>query len=109
MAPRSPPEPTVALGLAQALVASSPAPLLLLDDDLIVVAASTSFCSAFQIDPAAATGCRLSDLGAGEWNLPQLIALLKATGSGFAEIDGYEMDLARPGWTMRRLVLHVKS
>ena len=108
MAPRSQPDLEAAPGLAQALVASSPTPLLLLDNDLTVVAASASFCSAFQIDPAA-TACRLSDLGAGEWNLPQLAALLKATGSGFAEIDGYEIDLARAGRTTRRLVLNAKK
>jgi len=34
------------------MIASSDAPLLLLDGDLSVVAASFSFCRAFHIDPA---------------------------------------------------------
>ena len=68
MAPQSPPETTVALNLGLAVVAASTAPLLLLDNDLTVVAASTSFCSTFQIDPATASGLPLADLGDGEWN-----------------------------------------
>ena len=109
MAPQSPPEKTVALNLGLALVAASSVPLLLLDNDLTVVAASTSFCSAFRIDPATASGCRLANLGEGEWNLPQLNALLNATGSGFAEIDGYEIDLKREGFPAKRLVLNARK
>ena len=109
MAPQSPPETTVALNLALALVASSAAPLLLLDNDLVVIAASASFCSLFQVDPAAVSGRRLGTLGKGEWNLPQLAALLKATGSGFAAIEGYEIDLKRDGKPVRRLVLNAKK
>src|SRR6476620_7565173 len=67
MAPQSPPAPAVALNLALAVVASSFAPLLLLDKDLMVVAASTSFCRVFQIAPVKAQGCQLAELGDGEW------------------------------------------
>ena len=80
-----------------ALVFSSQAPLLLLDDKLVVIAASDSFCRIFQIAPAAATGVVLSQLGAGEWNVPQLDSLLKATIAGDAAIKAYEMDLIRAG------------
>jgi two-component system, sensor histidine kinase PdtaS len=106
MAPRPPPE--VALNLALALVASSTAPVLLLDNDLAVVAASASFCSAFQIDQARTSGSAFTELGAGEWNVPQLAGLLKATASGFAEVENYEMDLKRNGRTTRRLVANAK-
>jgi hypothetical protein len=47
----------VALNLALAVVASSTAPLLLLDGDLTLIAASKSFCRAFQIDPASVANC----------------------------------------------------
>jgi two-component sensor histidine kinase len=109
MAPHSPPDTTVALNLALAVVASSVAPLLLLDKDLIVVAASTSFCRAFQIDLAKAQGCQLAELGGGEWLVPQLSALLKATAAGFAEVEGYEMDLVRKDQENRCLVLNAKK
>jgi hypothetical protein len=38
--------------LAMALVESSKAPLLLLDDEVVVIGASSSFCNAFNLDPA---------------------------------------------------------
>ena len=107
MAPRSPPVSDVSLNLA--LVAASAVPLLLLDSDLTVIAASTSFCKAFGVDSVSTPGTALSALGGGEWNVPQLSALLKATASGYAEIEGYEIDLARAGQADRRLVLTAKK
>jgi len=106
MAPRTPVPPAVALNLALAVVASSNAPVLLLDSNLTVIAASKSFCRAFQIEPGQIAGRSLTALGGGEWNVPQLTALLKATASGFAEADGYEMELIRPGRGNRCLVLN---
>ena len=95
--------------LALAVIASSHAPLLLLDGDLTVVAASASFCRAFDIAPAAVSGRPLVALGSGEWNVPQLESLLLTIASGLAEIDAYEMDLARPGQENRRLVLNARK
>lgn len=91
--------------LAMALVDSSRAPLLLLDDDLVVVGASTSFCNTFNLDPATIANHRLADVGAGEWDVPQLNSLLKATIAGAAEIEAYEMDLVRQGKETCRLIL----
>jgi two-component sensor histidine kinase len=88
-----------------ALVASSKAPLLLLDDDVSVIGASTSYCNTFNLDPATIANRRLADLGAGEWGVPQLNALLRATIAGAAEIDAYEMDLVREGRATCRLIL----
>jgi two-component sensor histidine kinase len=109
MAPHVPPDSAVALDLALALVASSTTPLLLLDGDLTVVAASKSFCGAFQIDPARTNGCHLAGLGAGEWNAPQLSSLLRATASGHAEVEDYEMELVRDGLPPRCLVLNARK
>jgi two-component sensor histidine kinase len=97
--------PVVADTLALALVASSDAPIVLLDGDLDVVAASASFLRAFQLDPAVARAHSLFSLGAGEWDVPQLRSLLRATLSGAAEVDAYEMDLTRAGRATRRLVI----
>ena len=97
-----------ALSLAMAVVASSPGPLLLLDGDLKVVAASESFCEAFEIDCATAPGRALASLGAGEWAVPQFQSLLDATVSGAATSEAYEMDLRRPGHAARRLVVHAQ-
>ncbi len=96
--------PVVADSLALALVASSDAPIVLLDGDLKVVAASASFARAFQIEPKDIAGRSLFALGSGEWDVPQLRSLLRATLSGAAEVDAYEMDLKRPAG-LRRLVI----
>jgi two-component sensor histidine kinase len=91
-----------------ALIASSQAPLVLLDDELIVVAASRSFARIFEVQPDPA-GARLADLGEGEWNVPQLNSLLRATVAGIAAIDAYEMDLVRKAHEPRRLVLNARK
>lgn len=88
-----------------AVVVSSNEPLLFLSDDLRVIAASASFCRAFEIDPASVPGKRLSELGSGEWAMPKLASLLKATASGSANIEAYEIDLKRPN---RHLVVNAK-
>jgi len=109
MAPHLTTHPDVALNLALAVIASSTAPVLLLGGDLTLIAASKSFCRAFQIDAASVSGRPLRELGAGEWDVPQLTALLKATASGYAEVADYELDLVRNGRGSRRLVLNAKK
>ncbi len=91
--------------LAMALVESSKAPLLLLDDNVVVIGASASFCNTFNLDPETIANRRLAELGAGEWDVPQLNSLLRATIAGAAEIDAYEMDLIREGKATCRLIL----
>jgi len=110
MAPRSSSPNDVSLSLALAVVASSAAPLLLINgDDLTLIAASKSFYRTFQIDPATLPGIALHALGAGEWDVPQLASLLRATAAGYAHIDGYEIDLCRKGREDRRLVLNAEK
>ena len=96
--------PEAGSSLAMALVASSQAPLVLLDDELSIIAVSHSFRFQFQVQPDL-VGATLTDLGDGEWNVPQLNALLRATISGVPAIDAYEMDLVRKDHNVRRLVL----
>lgn len=68
---RSPPlHPLAATSLAMALVASSRAPILLLDEDLTVISASVSFGEAFDIDPATVSDTSLADLGGGNGTSP---------------------------------------
>lgn len=101
------PHPDTGLSLALAVVASSTAPLVLLDGDLIVVAASDSFFRAFQVDPTDAVGQPLAKLNSGEWNVRQLQALLKATAAGNVQVDAYEMDLKGNRSSPRRLLINV--
>lgn len=92
-----------------AVVVSSNEPLLFLSDDLKVIAASASFCHAFDIDPGTICGRRLSELGNGEWAMPKLASLLKATASGSAKIEAYEIDLKRPNQKTRQLVINAQT
>ncbi|GAA2853024.1 two-component sensor histidine kinase [Aminobacter aminovorans] len=92
-----------------AVVVSSNEPLLFLSDDQKVIAASASFCRAFEIDPATVPGRRLSELGNGEWAMPKLASLLKATASGSAHIEAYEIELKRPNQKTRQLVVNART
>lgn len=67
-----PQTPTVHFEAAStlAVVMSSHEPLLFLSDDLRIIAASTSFCRAFEIDPASVAGRQLAELGQGSGQCP---------------------------------------
>ena len=95
--------------LMLAMVESSNSPLLLLDGDMAVIAASTSFCVGFHIDPTHVRGGTVFDLGTGKWNTPKLRSLLSATLSGSAQIDKYEMDLRAEGRRTLGLLLHAQK
>jgi len=96
---------SIADSLMLAVVASSDAPLLLLDGDLTVIAASRSFGRAFGLDSVAASGRPIFELGEGEWRSPKLRALLTATASGHASVDAYELDWQMRGTAIRQLVI----
>ena len=107
MVPR--PSPNGADDLALALVGASTVPVLLLDKNLSVIAASASFCSAYQLDPSMMDRRPFAELGEGEWNVPQLSGLLKATASGFAEVENYEMNLTCKSQSNRCLVVNARK
>ena len=100
--------PDVVHNLAQAILASSAAPALLLDEQLNVIAASASFYQTFTLEPRDVTSRPLFKLGTGEWDVPQLRSLLSATLSGHARIDAYEMDIKGDAPT-RRLILNAQK
>jgi two-component sensor histidine kinase len=104
-------KPTVHFEAAStlAVVVSSNEPLLFLSEDQKVIAASTSFCRAFGIDPAKIAGLPLSEIGSGEWAMPKLASLLKATASGSAQIEAYEIDLKRQNQKTRQLVVNART
>lgn len=95
--------------LMRAVIAASDAPQLLLDASATIIAASASFCRAFAVDAEAIEHHALKHVGDGEWDVPQLAALLGATAAGSAPIDAYEMDFQRAGQTARQLVLRARK
>ena len=94
---------------ALAVVAASNEPLLFMTDDLRVIAASSSFCTNFEVDPATVAGRPLAEIGGGEWAAPRIVSLLNATATSGAQINAYEMDLTRRGKPTRHLVLTARK
>jgi two-component sensor histidine kinase len=108
MPPHDPAQTDVDTSLAMAMLASSTAPLALLDGDLNVVALSDTFCRAFEVEGAAVAGHPFLEIGDGGWNKPQLRSLLSVTISGAAEIDAYEMEFTGAGQGPRLLVINAR-
>lgn len=92
-----------------AVVVASNEPLLFLSKELKVLAASTSFCRVFKIDPATLPGRSLSEIGTGEWAIPTLASLLKATALANVQIEAYEIDLKPPNQQTRHLVVNART
>jgi PAS domain S-box-containing protein len=95
-------------GLARGLIDASQQPMLLFDADLRTVGASHSFCAAFGLGHDQVHGRRLSEIGTGEWNFPQLRLLLENARLDGPELGGYETDLVR-GVMARRVVIDVQN
>jgi two-component sensor histidine kinase len=97
------------LSLARALINTSRQPLLLFDGDLRIVGASRSFCATFDLPQDQVDGRSLPELGAGEWNVPQLQVLLETALVDGPESGDYETDLVLPELEPRRLVVNVQN
>jgi two-component sensor histidine kinase len=96
----------IAPDLALALVASSQAPLLLLDQNFTVVSASASFYSSFKLEPGTVEGHDLFSPGSGDWALPRLRSLLLAAIASDTEVGPYELEFARGSNRARFLVIN---
>ena len=62
---------------AEAILRTAPVPLLVLREDLRVNTANEAFYETFRVKPAATEGCLIYEIGGGQWNIPQLRALLE--------------------------------
>ena len=80
-------------------------PLLVLDDTLRVEAANPAFYSAFEVQPEAVVGELVYDLGNGQWDIPELRALLEEVLPHQATITHYDVEhtFEQIGWRMMRL------
>jgi two-component sensor histidine kinase len=108
MPDRKPGKEDIALSLTLAVVTSSPAPLLLLDGELTVVAASTSFCDVFGVNPEELTGQPLYALDDGKWDSPQLRSLMTATLAAEASPNVRDIDLKPARRLVRHLIVQVR-
>jgi two-component sensor histidine kinase len=95
--------------LAQAIVDTVREPLLALDQDLRVVAASRSFYLTFRVRRQDTAGRLLHDLGEGQWDIPELCALLEKVVPERAELEGFEVEAEFPGIGRRVMLLNARK
>uniref|UniRef100_B0T0G0 histidine kinase n=1 Tax=Caulobacter sp. (strain K31) TaxID=366602 RepID=B0T0G0_CAUSK len=95
--------------LAQAIVDTIHEPLLVLDSGFTVLAASRSFYEIFRVDPEHTMGCRLYDLGDGQWDIPALRLLLETIIPERAAMNGFEVDHDFPGLGRRVMLLNARK
>jgi two-component system CheB/CheR fusion protein len=76
---------------AEAVIKTLREPLLVLNDDLVVQSANAAFYRVFELEPGQVTGRRVFDVGAHEWNIPELRQLLEKAVSTHEAIINYEI------------------
>ena len=108
MPARHPSPEDVALSLTLAVVTSSPAPLLLMDGQLQVIAASASFCDAFNATAPELVGQSFYTLEAARWDRPELRALIAATLAGEAAPGACDLEFKRPRKPVRHLIVQAR-
>jgi chemotaxis protein methyltransferase CheR len=94
--------------LAQAMIDTVRAPLLVLDEELRVIAASRSYYAIFRTDQPSTQGLSIYDIAAGQWDVPDLRALLDAVLWGGAAIEAYEIQIVVPEIGSRTLILDAR-
>ncbi len=95
--------------LAQAIVDTIHEPLIVLDGGLRVLAASRAFYETFKVDSGHTMGCRLYDLGDGQWNIPALRLLLETILPEKTAMDGFEVEHDFPGVGRRTVLLNARK
>ena len=95
--------------LAQAIVDTIHEPLIVLDGGLRVLAASRAFYETFKVDTGHTMGCRLYDLGDGQWNIPALRLLLETILPEKTAMDGFEVEHDFPGVGRRTVLLNARK
>jgi two-component sensor histidine kinase len=76
---------------AQGIVDTIADPLLVLDQGLCVQSASRSFFQTFQVDRFETIGRQIDELGNGQWNIPELLHLLREVVPKSTAIINYEV------------------
>ena len=78
--------------LAESVVDTIRAPLLVLDGDLQVVSANRAFYQFFQVTVADTVGRKIYDLGNSQWNIPALRELLEIILPRDRTVEGYVVE-----------------
>jgi chemotaxis protein methyltransferase CheR len=95
--------------LAQAIVDTIAAPLLVLDDSLRVVAANPAYTLMFGGDRGPVEGLPVQALGGGLWNIPGLLALLANVADHDGVPETYEVEQDFPPVGRRTMLLEARK
>jgi two-component system CheB/CheR fusion protein len=94
---------------ANSIVDTIREPLVILNADLNVVSASRSFYESFQVDPDETEGRFLSNLGDGQWNIPELRRLLEEVLPEKTTFSGLEVKHNFENIGMRTMRLNARE
>ena len=84
-------------------------PLLVLDRSLRVVTANRSFYQTFQVSPSVTEGRAFYELGNGEWNIPELRALLENILPDASEFENFEVTKEFAAVGRRKMALNARK
>jgi two-component sensor histidine kinase len=98
-----------ALALAAGIVDAVRDPVLVLDQELRVIAANRSFHSVFKVSPEQTQGRLLHALGGGQWDIPELRALLEKVRAEKGVMEGYDVEHEFPGLGRRTMRLNARQ
>ncbi len=94
---------------ARAIMEAMREPLLLLDRDLHVTALNRAFCLTFGLRRHDVVGRPVQALGDGQWNIPELRALLEKTLLQPTVTDVCEVEREFSGLGRRTMLLHARE
>jgi two-component system CheB/CheR fusion protein len=94
--------------LAESVVDTIRAPLLVLDGDLQVVSANRAFYQFFQVIAADTVGRKIYDLGNSQWNIPALRELLEVILPRDRAVEGYEVEHDFPAIGRHKIRLNAR-
>lgn len=83
--------------------------LLVLEPDLTIRFANRAFCHTFAVTPEDTIGRKLYELGDGQWDIPELRALIEAVLPEHATIEAFEVDRVFPLIGRRVMVLNARK
>ncbi|MBA3873057.1 MAG: PAS domain-containing protein [Anaerolineae bacterium] len=84
-------------------------PLLMIDAKLHVINANKTFFQTLGVTAKETVGLPLSELGDGDWNIPELVALIKVVFEKNTTLEGYEVTLKSANLGVRKVLLSARQ
>jgi PAS domain S-box-containing protein len=99
----------IALALSHAIIDTVRDPLLVLDEDHRITAASRSFYQTFHFAGQDLRDRLLFEIDGGQWDIPELRALLEKIAKDHAPVEQYEVDREFPRIGRRMMCLNARK